>query len=477
LLIKEVVQNYRGRVEFKSENWGDSVLAERYGVKKYPVVFVDDILLAQPNDFGWYGAKGKYTPWRDKANHEKFKRDLTRMIELVLGGRKDVAARSGQTKVEEEEIAQLPRLTAQDLQGRTLDAKSLEGRVVVVEFWATWCPPCRSTLTWLGELKKRYNDRVAVIAIAVESEEKEVRALTVELQLPVNVVMGSESLVNPFGTLGSVPRMFVFDPKGKTAAVFYGAPDGLHEKVGQLIDSLLKADASGSRLQDAGGEKSLTVESVFAAARDAMGGEPALKQIERIKAVADCVGPRGKYSTEIISVRPDRLFFKQSWATRDPFIAFVNGQYAWLKNEKTGEVSRLDKTTVAGVRGHEFQMIAIAPLERFKEARVEGFEDFAGAPSVKIRVTDELGNPVYLFFNVKTRLMGGMTLADSRSASGEMVKVVFNEWKDVGRVRLPSKVTATDKAGDFVLNFREILLNQAEDNIFQVPSELAEKTR
>jgi cytochrome c biogenesis protein CcmG/thiol:disulfide interchange protein DsbE len=205
---------------------------------------VDDILLAQPNDFGWYGAKGRYTPWRDKTNHEKFKRDLTRMIGLVLGGQKAQAAASGQTKVEEEEIAQLPALTAQDLQGHALDAKALAGRVVIVEFWATWCPPCRSTLSWLAEIKKRYGERVAVVAIAVESDEKEVRELTASLQPAVNVVMGSESLVNPFGTLGSVPRMFVFDPQGKTEAVFYGAPEGLHEKVGQLIDSLLTKGAN-----------------------------------------------------------------------------------------------------------------------------------------------------------------------------------------------------------------------------------------
>jgi thiol-disulfide isomerase/thioredoxin len=244
LLIKEVVQNYGGRVEFKSENWGDSALADRYGVKKYPVVFVDDILLAQPNDFGWYGAKGKYTPWRDKTNHEKFKQDLTRMIELVLGGRKDAATLAGQTRVEEEEIAQLPRFTVQDLQGRAVDSQSMAGRVVIVEFWATWCPPCRSTLSWLAELRKRYGERVTVIAIAVESEQKDVQELTRTLQLPVNVVMGSESLVNPFGTLGSVPRMFVFDRTGKTAGVFYGAPADLHEKVGGLRDSLLKQSAT-----------------------------------------------------------------------------------------------------------------------------------------------------------------------------------------------------------------------------------------
>jgi hypothetical protein len=73
--------------------------------------------------------------------------------------------------------------------------------------------------------------------------------------------------------------------------------------------------------------------------------------------------------------------------------------------------------------------------------------------------------------------MAGMIIPDSRSATGETVKVVFNQWKDVGHVRLPSKVTATDKAGDFVLDFREMLLNQAGGDIFQVPPELAEKAR
>jgi thiol-disulfide isomerase/thioredoxin len=471
LLIKEVVQAYGGRVEFKSENWGESTLAEAYGVKRYPVVFVDDILLAQPNDFGWYGAKGKYTPWRDKANHEKFKRDLTRMIGLVLGGQKAEAAASGQTKVEDEEIAGLPAFTAQDLAGRALDAKALAGRVVIVEFWATWCPPCRSTLSWLAEVKKRYGERVAIIAIAVESDEKEVRELTASLQPAVNVVMGNEGLVNPFGTLGSVPRMFVFDTRGRTASVFYGAPEGLHEKVGRLIDSLLSQKASLASPERR--EKLPTAAEVFSAARDAMGGESVLSQIRDIRAVADCSGPREPYTTEIISVRPDRLFFKQTYPTREPFVAFVNGQYSWLKNEKTGEVSRAEKEVTAAVRGHEFQMIAIAPQERYRGAAVVGFEDFAGAPSVKVRVTDELGKPLYLFFNLSTRLMSGMLMEDTRSQTGETVRVVFNEWKTVGGARLPSKVTATDRAGDFVLNFREMLLNQAEAQIFQVPREIA----
>lgn len=234
------MESYGGRAEFVSENWGDSKLAERYGVTRYPVVFVGDVMVAQPNDFGWFGAKGKYTPWREKANHEKFKRDLRGMIDLALAGRTGQLAAEHGAKIEEAEVAALPAFAAKDLEGRAVESARLAGRVVVVEFWATWCPPCRSTLSFLGDIKRRHGAQLEVVAVAVESEEEAVRELTKPLNLPVSVVMGTEELAAPFGTLGSVPRTFVFDKRGQTAAVFYGAPPDLHEKVGRLIETLMK---------------------------------------------------------------------------------------------------------------------------------------------------------------------------------------------------------------------------------------------
>ena len=62
----------------------------------------------------------------------------------------------------------MPAVRLTDLDGKTLTRDDLAGRVVLVEFWATWCPPCRGTLAWLGELKKRYGDRLAVVTIAIE---------------------------------------------------------------------------------------------------------------------------------------------------------------------------------------------------------------------------------------------------------------------------------------------------------------------
>lgn len=240
-----MVQNYGGRVRFVSLDWGSSELATRYGIKKYPVVFVDEVLIAQPGDFGGWGGKGgKYAPWRDPGNHEKFKKDLARMIDISLRGDKELAAKEGATIDSATEIDSLPALAFQDLEGRRIEPGALSGQVVVVEFWATWCAPCRSTLAWLGKVERRYGDKVTVLAVAVESAEEDVKKLIKPLALPVHVIMGEKQMVAPFGDFSSVPTLFVFDRQGKTASVFYGAPQDLHRKVGRLIDSLVKKGGS-----------------------------------------------------------------------------------------------------------------------------------------------------------------------------------------------------------------------------------------
>jgi thiol-disulfide isomerase/thioredoxin len=241
LLIKDVVESYKGRVRFVSENWGDSKLAERYGVKRYPVVFVNEAMVARPEDFGGWGATtGKYHPWKSPANQAKFKKDLARMIDLTLRGR---APAPNKVQAETEaagEIAALPPLDLRDIEGRRIESANLAGRVVIVEFWATWCPPCRSTLGWLGEVKQRYGDRVEVVTVAIESEEPEVRKQAQSLKQAPHVVMGTEALAASFGAISSVPTMFVFDRQGKTATVFYGAPEDLRQKAERLLNSLVK---------------------------------------------------------------------------------------------------------------------------------------------------------------------------------------------------------------------------------------------
>ena len=223
-----------------SEDWGTSKLAKLYGIQKYPVVFVDDVLVVRPEDFGGWGAKeGKYYPWREAANQERFKTDLAQMIDLIRLNRKYELVKNQPTATVRE-LAALPQLSAQTLDGQAIETARLSGKVTVVEFWATWCGPCRSTLKWLAALKPRYGDNLEVITIALDSKAEEVQKLLQSLNVTIPVVMGKTEVAAPFGTVTSVPTMFVFDRQGKTASVFYGAPKDLHQKASAIIEGLLK---------------------------------------------------------------------------------------------------------------------------------------------------------------------------------------------------------------------------------------------
>jgi thiol-disulfide isomerase/thioredoxin len=244
LLVQEVASRYPGQVTFVTENFGASKLADKFGVKGYPAVFVDDVLVAAPREFGYFGeveGSGRYAPWRNEASQAKFKSDLIRMMDLILAGKKDIAAREHRAAgAASQEIATLPQVKLTDLSGRPLTADQLAGRVVLVEFWATWCPPCRSTLEWLGELKRKHGDNIAVLALAVESPEDQIRttvgALSPDLRWAITDAATSQS----FGDITAVPTLFLFDRSGKSSRVLYGAPPDLHEQVESSLDSLLK---------------------------------------------------------------------------------------------------------------------------------------------------------------------------------------------------------------------------------------------
>ena len=244
MLVQDVASKYPGQVTFVTENFGASKLADRFGVKGYPAVFVDDVLVAAPREFGYFGeveGTGRYAPWRSEASQAKFKSDLIRMIDLILAGKKDVVAREHPAaSVASQEIATLPQVKLTDLSGHPLTVDQLSGRVVLVEFWATWCPPCRSTLEWLGELKRKHGDNIAVLALAVESPEDQIRTTVGSLSPDLRWAITDAATSQSFGDITAVPTLFLFDRSGRTSRILYGAPPDLHEQVENSLDSLLK---------------------------------------------------------------------------------------------------------------------------------------------------------------------------------------------------------------------------------------------
>ena len=216
------------------------MLARKFGIKFYPAIFVNEVLIAKPSDF-FGNTTGRYIPWREPKNQERFRSDLTRMIEIAMrdGSALEKERVAGDTSAPSS-IPALPAFSVTDLGGKVIADKSLLGKVTVIEFWAEWCPPCKSTLAWLGEAQRRFGDKVQILGIAVESEEPNIRAMVDSLKLPYPNAMGSPDIAMKFGDIVSVPTLFVFDRNGKTVRVFYGAPPDLHEQVEGAIAAALK---------------------------------------------------------------------------------------------------------------------------------------------------------------------------------------------------------------------------------------------
>jgi len=237
-----VVASFDGKARFVVENYGDSSLAAKFGVTRYPAFFVDELLVATPDDFGFFAKdatapRGRYAPLRSAAAHARFQADLARMVQLVLDG-ETAAARAEAKPATDGSAKSFPSLPLHDLDDAEIGEEERAGRVVLVDFWATWCPPCRATLPWLGELSQRFGDELLIVTIAVESPDAAVRKVATDLDLPVSWVIATPEIVDAFGGVSAVPTLLLFDAEGRAAGSWHGAPPTLHASVEQAIAAL-----------------------------------------------------------------------------------------------------------------------------------------------------------------------------------------------------------------------------------------------
>jgi thiol-disulfide isomerase/thioredoxin len=143
-----------------------------------------------------------------------------------------------------------PDITFKDLQGRDLSLASLKGKVVVVNFWATWCEPCRFEIPEMIGLQQKYSDKgFTILGIAMDDEGKSVVQPFVEkTQFDVNahsmtmnypIVLGNDDIASKFGGLIGLPVTIVITPDGKIHKRFIGQVTGpeLEKEIKALLPS------------------------------------------------------------------------------------------------------------------------------------------------------------------------------------------------------------------------------------------------
>ena len=116
-----------------------------------------------------------------------------------------------------------PQFSAPDLQGHTISLAAYHGKVVLVNFWATWCPPCREEIPELIALQNRYRDRLQIIGIAQDSgSAAEVAAFAEKVGINYPVVIGTPDIERGFPPTAYLPTTFMVDPDGKIAQKHIG---------------------------------------------------------------------------------------------------------------------------------------------------------------------------------------------------------------------------------------------------------------
>ncbi len=114
--------------------------------------------------------------------------------------------------------------TLPDLNGQPVSLSDFRGKTVLLDFWATWCPPCLEQVPRLNEfwLTHRDTEQVVVIGVAVDAEGAEVVGPWVaEQKVEYTIVIGDESVARSFGTIG-FPTLAVIAPNGKIDSLHVG---------------------------------------------------------------------------------------------------------------------------------------------------------------------------------------------------------------------------------------------------------------
>jgi len=119
-----------------------------------------------------------------------------------------------------------PAFQLNDLEGKPLSLSEAKGKIVLLNFWATWCGPCRAEIADLVDLQKRYADKLEIIALATDEDDAdEVRRFVLKSGINYRVAMISDEVRRDYGGIAALPTSFVIDAQGRIVQKHVGLND------------------------------------------------------------------------------------------------------------------------------------------------------------------------------------------------------------------------------------------------------------
>ena len=120
-----------------------------------------------------------------------------------------------------------PNFSLKDADGNAVNLADYRGKVVLVNFWATWCGPCEAEIPWFIEFEKKYKDQgFAVLGVSMDDDGwKSVRPYIASHKINYRIMIGSPLVSDQFGDIESLPTSFVLDREGRIASNHVGLID------------------------------------------------------------------------------------------------------------------------------------------------------------------------------------------------------------------------------------------------------------
>ena len=120
----------------------------------------------------------------------------------------------------------VPQFSFTSLEGKTVAMKDLGNKVVIVDFWATWCGPCREEIPHLNELYSELKGKgLEIVGISMDTDGTDgVKDFAREFRMQYPIVMGDENVAESFGGIIGLPTTFIIDRNGRIAKKYVGLP-------------------------------------------------------------------------------------------------------------------------------------------------------------------------------------------------------------------------------------------------------------
>ncbi len=119
-----------------------------------------------------------------------------------------------------------PNIVLTDLDGRRFALSDYNGKVVLLDFWATWCGPCQAEIPEFVKLQKRYGGRgLRIVGISLDDDPRPVRQFYARFKMNYPVALGNARLAESFGGILGLPVAFLIDREGRLRAKHVGQTD------------------------------------------------------------------------------------------------------------------------------------------------------------------------------------------------------------------------------------------------------------